>query len=94
MLDPNKKDTPHPRAKEKPKQDGRRSKIMFRIKPHTRQRHSEGSNKTCVYQDPATPQRLRQNCVCVSPAEVWVRSGLPQGQGLWVQQSKVWHKPS
>ena len=39
-----KKYTPHPRAKEK--QDGRRGKIAFRIKPHTHQRLSEGSNKT------------------------------------------------
>ena len=26
--------------------------------------------------------------------EVQVSSGLPQGQGLWVQQTWVWHKPS
>ena len=44
--------------------------------------------------DPETPQRLKQNCVWVSPAEVWVRSGLPQEQGLWGQQTWVWHKPS
>jgi len=35
---PPRKDNPYPRAKEKPQQDGRRGKIMFRIKPHTRQR--------------------------------------------------------
>ena len=29
---------------------------MFRIKAHTRQRRSEGSNKTCVHQEPRTPQ--------------------------------------
>ena len=56
-------DTPHPRAKEKPQQDGRRGEIAFRIKSHTHQRHSEGSNKSCEHQDPETPQRLRQNCV-------------------------------
>ena len=55
MLDPTKKDTPHPRAKEKPQQDRRRGKIVFRIKPHTCQTCSEGSNKPCVHQ---TPQRL------------------------------------
>ena len=32
-------------------------------------------------------QRLSQNCVWVSPEEVRVNSGLPQGQGLWVQQT-------
>ena len=46
MLDPTKKETPCPRAKEKPQQDCRRGKIAFRIKPHTHQRYLEGSNKT------------------------------------------------
>ena len=41
---PPKKDTPCSRAKEKPQQDGR-DKTVFRIKPHTHQRCSEGSNK-------------------------------------------------
>ena len=65
---------------------------MFRIKPHTCQRCSEGSNKPCAHQDLETPQRLRQNYVWVSPADIQVSSGLPQGQGLWVQQTWVWHK--
>ena len=43
---PPKKHIPHPRSKEKPQQDGRRSEIMFRIKPQTHQRCSEGTNKT------------------------------------------------
>ena len=37
-----------------------------------------------------TPQRLRQNCLCVSPEEVRVGSGLLRGQGLWVQWPWVW----
>ena len=50
---PPKKYIPHPRAKEKPQQDSRRCKIMFRIKPHTCQRCSESSNKTlCAPGDP------------------------------------------
>ena len=57
---PPKKDTPCPKAKEMPQQE-RRGKIIFRIKPHTRQRCSEGSNKPCVHQDPRTSQRLSQN---------------------------------
>ena len=68
----------HPRAKEKPQQGGRRGKIMFRIKPHTRQRCSEGANKPCVHQDPETTQRLRQNYVCVSyrgTGQQWTASG-------------------
>ena len=87
-------DIPHPRARKKPQKDGRRGKIMFRIKSHTHQRHSEGSNIPCAHQDPKSPQRLIQNCVWVSPEEVRVSSGLLKGQGLWVQQTWVWHKPS
>ena len=75
-------------------QDGRRGKFTFKIKPHSYQRRSEGSKKPCAHQDSGSPQRLRENCVWVSPVEVWVSSGLPQGQGLWVQQTWVWHKPS
>ena len=81
MLDLAKRDTPHPRAKEKPQKDGWRGKITFRIKPFTRQRCSEGSNKPCAHQDPEMPQRLSQNCVWMSPAKVQVCSGLPQGRG-------------
>ena len=45
-MDPTKKDTPYPRAKEKLQKNGRRGEIMFRIKPHTHWRCSEDSNKT------------------------------------------------
>ena len=76
-----KKDTPHPRAKEKPQQDSRRGKTTIRIKPHTRQRCSEGSNKPCMHQDPDTPKRLSQNGNRMPPAEVWVSSELLQGRG-------------
>ena len=41
--------------------------------------------KTCVHQE--TPQRLGQTRA--SPVGERVSSGLPQGQGLWVQQSWV-----
>ena len=91
---PPKKDTLRPRAKEKPQQDGKRGKFAFRIKPHSSQRPSEGSNKHCVHQDPEIPQRLSQNCVWVSPVEVRISSGLLQGQGPWMQQTWVWHRPS
>ena len=78
---PPKKDTPHPRAKEKPQQDSRRGEIMFRIKPHTCERCSEGSNKTLCAPGPRDWARH----VFESPAEVRVSSGLLQGQGLWVK---------
>ena len=59
---PPKKDTAHPRAKEKPQQDSRGDKIVFRIKLHTCQRHLGGSKiKPCVHQE--TPQRLSQICL-------------------------------
>ena len=75
---PPKKDTPHPRAKEKPQKDGTRGEISFRIKPHTCQRHSEGSNIPCAHQDSETPYRLRQNCVeCLlrGTGQQWAASG-------------------
>ena len=100
---PSKKDTPCPRAKEKPQQDSRRGKIAFRInppqkkriKPHTCQRCSEGSNKIlCSSGDPTETEPVLPLSVSVSHVEVWVSSGLPQGQRLWVKQTWVWHKPS
>ena len=95
MLDPTKKDTPCPKAKEKPQQDGRRDKITFRIKPHTHQRHSENSNKTlCTPGDSTETEADLPLSVWVSPVEVWVNSSLLQQQELWVQQTWVWHKPS
>ena len=48
--------------------------------------------KPCAHKE--TPQRPSQTCIWVSSAEVWISSGLTQGQGLWVQQTWVWHKPS
>ena len=76
---------PKSKGKGKPQQDGRKIDITFRIKPHTRQRRSEGSNIPCAHQDTETSHRLRQNCVWMSPEEVQVSSGLLRGQGLWVQ---------
>ena len=54
---PPKEYTPCPKAK-KPQQDDRRGEITFRTKPHTRQRLSHGSNKTCAHQE--TSRRLSQ----------------------------------
>ena len=49
------------------KQDCRRGKIVFRIKPHTCQRCSEGTNKPCVHQDEETPTETeRETCLGVS----------------------------
>ena len=59
---PPKKDILHPRAKEKPQEDGRRGKITFRIKPQPPQRPSEGSNKPSAHQDSETPENELELC--------------------------------
>ena len=87
-------DASPPGAKEKPQQDGKRGEIMFRIKLHAHPKCSEHSHKPCADQDPESPQRLGQSCVWMSPGQVWVSRGLLQGQGLWAQQTWVWHKSS
>ena len=87
---PPKKDTPCPRAKEKPQQDGRKGKSAFRIKSHTRQGRSESSNKTLCAPGPRDPTETEPGLplsASVSPAEAWVSSGLSQGQELWLQQT-------
>ena len=79
---PPRKDIPSPRAKEKPQQDGRSGEIM---KPYTCQTCSEAPNKTLYI------QRLHRDWarpVLESSAKVQLSSILPQGQGLWVQQSR------
>ena len=90
---PPQKDTPHPRAKEKPQQDSRRGEIAFRIKPFTHQRHSVGSNKPPAHQDPEAPQKMSQNCVSVScggTGQQWPTPGTGAlGAANWVR-----HKPS
>ena len=86
-------DTPHPRAKEKPQQVGRRGEIAFGIKPHTaRDVRRAQTNLVCI--STQRPHSDPQNCVWVSPMEVRISSGLPRGRGSGVQQAWVWHKPS
>ena len=92
---PTKKDTLCPRAKEKPPARWHVGQIVFRIKPHSHHRRSQGSNKNlCAPGDPTENEPDLPLSVWVSPEEVRVSSGLPQGQRLWVQQPWVWHKPS
>ena len=80
---PPKKETPHPRTKEKHQREGRSSEITFRIKPHTCQRHLEGSNRVlCVPGDTAETEPDLPLSVQVSHVEVWVSRGPSQGQGL------------
>ena len=76
---PPKKGTPHPRAKDKPQQDGRRGEISFRIKPLTSQRCSERSNKPCEQQDPETPTdtetELYLTVSCKGTGQWWPATG-------------------
>ena len=55
-----------PTAKEKPQQDSGRGEFVFRIKPLTHQRCSEGSNNPCEHQNLETPQRQPELCLSVS----------------------------
>ena len=89
---PPKKDTPCPRANEKPQQDGRRGEIVFRSKLHTHQRPLEGSNKTLCAPGSRDPTETEPDLpvrVFVSTVEVRASSGLPQWQGLCMQQTWV-----
>ena len=61
-------------------EDGRRGKTAFRIKPRTRQRHSEGSNKTLCNQE--RPQRLSQMHLWVSPVQVQAGVACRRGRAL------------
>ena len=88
MLDPTKKDTPHPRAMEKPQQDGGGAKSHLESNPIPTRDDQRAQTKPFVQQE--TSQRLSQTYLLVSPVEEQVSSGLPQGQGLWVQQNWVW----
>ena len=76
---PPKKDTPHSRAKEKAQQDGRRGKIAFRIKPHTRQRCSEGSNNTVSAPGPRNPTEIESDLPlsisCGGTGQQWPAAG-------------------
>ena len=76
---PPQKDTPHPRAKEKPQQDSRRGEITFRIKHHICQRNSEDSNKPCVHQEPETPRTEPELCLsvsCTGTGQQWPAAGV------------------
>ena len=97
---PPKKDISYPRAKV-PQQDGRRGKIAFRIKPHTPQRHSEGSNKAlCIpgARDPTETETYLSLSVLV-PSEESLQSAVAgcrdRGSGCSRRGShSVWHKLS
>ena len=96
ILDPTKKkkDTPHPSAKEKPWQDGRRGEIVFRLKSHTRQRCLEGSNKTSCSPGPIDRTETEPD-LCLSL--LWkYRTAMAchRDRGSECSYLSLWHKPS
>ena len=73
-------DTSHPRAKEKPQQDGRKGKIKFRIKPLTRQRRSNPNpNQTLCAPGPRDPTETETElCLsisCGTTGQQWPATG-------------------
>ena len=60
---PSKKDIWHPRTKEKPQQDSRRGKIVFRIEPIPSRDTQRTQRKPCVHHEPH--KRLSQTCLWV-----------------------------
>ena len=69
------KDTPHPKAKEKPQHDGKRGKNTFRIKPHTCQRPSEGSNIPGPRDPTETETELCLSISCGGTSQQWTAAG-------------------
>jgi len=71
--------TPRPRAKEKPKQDGRSSEFMVRIKPPSPPEISEGSNKPCAQPEPRDPTETETElCLSIScggTGQRWTATG-------------------
>ena len=99
-MDPTKRYT-CPRAKEKSQQVGRRDEITFKMKPIPIRNAGRAQTKPCAHQDPETPQRLSQTCLCVAgcllqrhrgPA---VASGGDRGSGCSrTGRRGMWHKSS
>ena len=77
-------------------EDGRRGEIAFRIKLHTHQRCSEGSNKTLCTPGPRDPTETEPDLtlsVWMSPAEVQVtccRAGTLGAADLGLKQPVAW----
>ena len=84
-----KKDIPRVRAKGEATQDGRRGTITCKIKLHTHQGFSEGSNKTLCVQGPR--ERSSDPTRDLSQACLWVFGSLWQRRGLTVACLRVRH---
>ena len=77
-----------------------RAKSCLDSNPISTRDACRAQTKLCVHQDPEALQETEPDLplsVWVSPAEPWVSSGLPWGQGLWLQQigrHSTWPKSS
>ena len=102
---PSKKDTLHPRTKEKPWRGGRRGTITFTIKSQTLQRHSKGTNRTlCIW---GPNERITDSHRGLSQTSLWVFECLLWRHGSAVTcrrdggsgcsrfgRCSIWHKSS
>lgn len=77
MLDPTKKTLHAQEQRRSPSKTVSKGQIKFRIKSHTYQRHLGDSNKSCTYQGQRPHRDWSRTVFEVSPADAWVRSGLP-----------------
>ena len=76
------KKIPHTRGQSRsPNKMVRGAKSHLESNPRPTRGSQKAQTKPFAHQDPETRQRLSQNCIWVSPVEVWVSSGLPQGRG-------------
>ena len=83
-MDPTKKDTPGPRAKEKPKKDGRRSKIALESNPiptRDTQRAQTNLVNTRTRNPTETEPELCLNVFCRGTGQQWPTAGV----AFWVQ---------
>ena len=89
MLNPTKKDIPVQGQRRSPKTVWG-AKFCLESNPIPARDDGKAQTKPCAHQDPRTPQETESQLplsVWVSPEEAQIRSGLPQGQGLWLQQA-------
>ena len=89
---PPKKDTLHPKTKEKTQQDVRRGEIMFRIKPLTQQTLRGLKNIFCTPR-PRDPTETDTELCLSASSEATGQQSPAQVQGLWMQHTWVWHNP-
>ena len=91
------KDTPRPRQRRSTSKMVGGAESHSESNPLPSRDSCRAQTELCVHTGTQRPHRDRARPVFESPAEVWVRRGLPQGQGLWVQlpgSHSLWHKPS